>query len=135
PMLAEQTVHMLLDQTDIPINVIGGHSYLDDLFTSLKIDPINGFQFIDGTSFHRHQLNYEQHLIFCQVYDATIASNVKLILLEDLPPDYEVTIIQAAGSAEEEKQIVPLAELDHSLKRSEERRVGKECRYQRSVNK
>lgn len=118
PMLAEQTVHMLLDQTDIPINVIGGHSYLDDLFTSLKIDPINGFQFIDGTSFHRHQLNYEQHLIFCQVYDATIASNVKLILLEDLPPDYEVTIIQAAGSAEEEKQIVPLAELDHSLKLS-----------------
>src|SRR5699024_5070902 len=49
---------------------------------------------------------------------AMIASNVKLTLLEDLPPDYEVTIIQSAGSTEEEKQIVPLAELDHSLKLS-----------------
>src|SRR5699024_1822165 len=88
PMLAEQTVQLLLKQNEVSVNVIGGQSYLDDLFTALKIDPIDGFQFVDGTSFIRSQLHYQQHLIFCQVYDRYIASEVKLTLLEDLPADY-----------------------------------------------
>src|SRR5690625_835797 len=36
PMLAERTVQLLLKQKAVPIKVIGGSSYLDDLFTSLK---------------------------------------------------------------------------------------------------
>lgn len=115
PMLAERTVELLLKQTDVQIKIIGGQSYLDDLFTALHIDPIDGFQLIDGTSFSRHQLNYEQHLIFCQVYDQIIASHIKLTLLEDLPPEYEVIVVIAAGSTDEETYTVPLKELDHSL--------------------
>src|SRR5690625_5023341 len=90
PMLAEQTVQMLLKQDDIPIHLIGGQSYLDALFTALKIDPIDGFQFVDGTNFSREHLNFRQHLIFCQVYDPFIASHIKLVLLEDLPANYTV---------------------------------------------
>src|SRR5690625_750435 len=74
PMVAERTVQLLLDQTNVPIEIVGGSSYLDDLFTTLKIDPIEGFQFIDATSFNRYELNYEHHLVFCQVYDQLIAS-------------------------------------------------------------
>ncbi|MHA6252897.1 bifunctional methyltransferase/pyrophosphohydrolase YabN [Oceanobacillus sp. CAU 1775] len=114
PMLAEKTVQLLLE-ADIEVEIIGGQSYLDDLFTSLKIDPIDGFQFVDGTSFERRHLNYEQHLIFCQVYDQFIASDVKLTLLEDLPADYEVTIIEAAGTEQEKIVKLPLEELDHSV--------------------
>ena len=116
PMLAEQTVKMLLEQTDVMINIVGGQSYLDDLFTALKIDPIEGFQFIDGTSFKRTTLQYEQHMIFCQVYDQMIASDIKLTLLEDLPADYAVTIVEAVGSTEEKILTVPLHELDHHLR-------------------
>lgn len=115
PMLAEQTVQLLLKQTDVSIEVIGGQSYLDDLFTALKIDPIDGFQFVDGTSFERNQLNYQQHIIFCQVYDRYVASEVKLNLLEDLPADYPITIVEAAGSAAEVLTTIPLHALDHSL--------------------
>jgi tetrapyrrole methylase family protein/MazG family protein len=118
PMLAEQTVQLLLGKKEIEIEIIGGQSFLDDLFTSLKIDPIEGFQFVDGTSFERNQLNYEQHIIFCQVYDRYIASEIKLALLEDLPADYLVTIIEAAGSTEETVKSIPLLELDHSLETS-----------------
>src|SRR5690625_7088292 len=89
-MLAEQTVQLLLTQQEVPINIVGGQSYLDALFTSLKIDPIEGFQFVDGTAFSRHDLQYRHHLVFCQVYDQFIASEIKLTLLEDLPADYEV---------------------------------------------
>lgn len=76
PMLAEQTVQLLLTQQEVPINIVGGQSYLDALFTSLKIDPIEGFQFVDGTAFSRHDLQYRQHLVFCQVYDQFIASEI-----------------------------------------------------------
>src|SRR5699024_138025 len=95
--------------------VIGGQSYLDDLFTTLKMDPIDGFQFVDGTDFKRSQLQYQQHLIFCQVYDRYIASEVKLALLEDLPGDYLITIVEAAGSRHETLTEIPLKELDRSI--------------------
>ncbi|NMA90827.1 MAG: MazG family protein, partial [Amphibacillus sp.] len=74
PMLAECTVQMLLDQTDVKVEISGGQSFLDDLFTAVKIDPIEGFQFLDATSFERSQIDYTSHLIFCQVYDQMIAS-------------------------------------------------------------
>ncbi|GAB3805360.1 bifunctional methyltransferase/pyrophosphohydrolase YabN [Virgibacillus kimchii] len=118
PMLAEKTVQLLLEQKDIEVEISGGQSYLDDLFTALTIDPIEGFQFVDGTAFDRSQLNYRQHLIFCQVYDRFIASEVKLALLEDLPPDYTLTIVEAAGSREEIIREVPLEELDRTMEMS-----------------
>ncbi|MGF7015770.1 nucleoside triphosphate pyrophosphohydrolase [Ornithinibacillus bavariensis] len=115
PMLAEKTVQLLLEQDDVEVHIRGGQSYLDALFTALKIDPIEGLQFVDGTGFKRNDLNYHQHIVFCQVYDRFIASEVKLQLLEDLPPDYPVTILDAAGSKEEKVLTIPLEELDRSL--------------------
>ncbi|MFD1039876.1 nucleoside triphosphate pyrophosphohydrolase [Virgibacillus byunsanensis] len=115
PMLAEKTVQLLLEHTEADVEIIGGHSYLDDLFTSLRIDPIDGFQFVDGTSFDRSQLDYRHHIVFCQVYDRMIASDVKLALLEDLPPDYQITVVEAAGSHHEKITTISLEELDHSL--------------------
>jgi tetrapyrrole methylase family protein / MazG family protein len=115
PMLAERTVQLLLEQDQVDVEIVGGQSYLDALFTSLKVDPIEGFQFVDGTSFTRGQLDYQHHIVFCQVYDRFIASEVKLALLEDLPSDYKVTIIDAAGSDQEKIITVPLEELDHRV--------------------
>ncbi len=115
PLVAEQTVQILLAQNKIPVEIEGGKSFLDDLFTRLKIDPIEGFQLVDATNFTRDDLNYQQHLIFAQVYDAYVASEVKLELLEDLNPDYEVYIVKAVGSQQEKIIKVPLYKLDHEL--------------------
>src|SRR5699024_6468403 len=41
PMLAEKTVQLLLGQQEVNIDIIGGQSFLDNLFASLKIDPID----------------------------------------------------------------------------------------------
>ncbi|AUJ24453.1 nucleoside triphosphate pyrophosphohydrolase [Virgibacillus dokdonensis] len=114
PMLAEKTVQILLD-SECEVEIIGGSSYLDDLFTALKIDPIDGFQFLDATSFKRQDISYHNHLVFSQVYDQIIASEVKLTLLEDLPADYPITIIDAVGSAREKIVEVPLEELDRTV--------------------
>jgi|SRR5690625_1404698 len=50
PMIAEKTVQLLLEQDKVDIEIVGGQSFLDDLFTSLHIDPVEGFQLIDATS-------------------------------------------------------------------------------------
>lgn len=118
PMLAEKTVQLLLKQKDIKVEILNGQSYLDDLFTALKIDPIDGFQFIDATSFTRDQLEYRHHMVFCQVYDSYVASEVKLTLLEDLAPEHPITIVEAVGSDSEEMLTIPLEELDRSVKLS-----------------
>lgn len=115
PMLAEQTVQLLLLQDAVPIEIVGGQSYLDDLFTALRIDPIEGFQFVDATSFERASLQYQNHLIFCQVYDQVIASEVKLALLEDLPHDYPIVIAEAVGSGQQSVVQITLENLDRSI--------------------
>lgn len=118
PMLAERTVQLLLEQNEVSVDIVGGQSYLDDLFTALKIDPIEGFQFIDATSFERAQVDYTHHIIFCQVYNQMIASEVKLELLEDLPPEHPVIIAEAVGSLCEVLKEVKLYELDRSVELS-----------------
>lgn len=115
PMLAEKTVQLLMEKEDVEVEIIGGQSYLDDLFTAVKLDPIDGFSFVDATNFKRRDLNYRHHLVFCQVYDQMIASDLKLTLMEDLPDDYPVTIVEAAGSVSERLETVPLFNLDRSV--------------------
>ncbi|MBO9131307.1 nucleoside triphosphate pyrophosphohydrolase [Bacillus sp. 165] len=116
PLVAERTVQLLLQRGEangITVSVEGGQSFLDPMFASLRIDPIEGFQLVDATSFQKEQLNFRQHIILCQVYDAFIASEVKLTLMENLPDNYEVYIVTAAGTSFENIKQVPLHLLDH----------------------
>ncbi|MGO4890185.1 nucleoside triphosphate pyrophosphohydrolase [Anaerobacillus sp. MEB173] len=115
PLVAEQTVQLLLDEaskSNIQIEVVGGQSFLDPLYSALQIDPIEGCQIVDGTSLKKETLQIRQHIIICQVYDAFVASDVKLTLMDLLPDDYPVTIATAVGSKQEDIRTVPLYELD-----------------------
>jgi tetrapyrrole methylase family protein/MazG family protein len=117
-MLAEKTVQLLLDEDTVEVEIIGGQSYLDDLFRAVKLDPIDGFSFLDATDLTRSDINYHQHIVFCQVYDQMIASELKLTLMEDLPDDYPVTIVEAAGAQTERIETVPLYDLDRAVQLS-----------------
>lgn len=117
PLVAEQTVQNLIaaeKQGRCQLAIEGGHSFLDSLFGALRIDPIEGFQLMDGTEMTSDQVNMTQHLLIAQVYDSFSASEVKLTLMEKYPDDYPVTIVTAAGSADEVLRTVPLHELDRS---------------------
>ncbi|WP_144513538.1 nucleoside triphosphate pyrophosphohydrolase [Bacillus sp. FJAT-22090] len=118
PLVAEQTVQLLIEaerQGRVNIRIEGGQSFLDPIFAALRIDPIEGFQLLDGTSFKRDDVQMGSHLLIGQVYDAFSASEVKLTLMEKYPDEYEVTIVTAAGSAKEKLTRVPLYELDHVM--------------------
>ncbi|MFJ5772425.1 nucleoside triphosphate pyrophosphohydrolase [Psychrobacillus sp. NPDC093180] len=118
PLVAEQTVQLLIEaerKGNANIRIEGGQSFLDPIFAALRIDPIEGFQLLDGTSFKRDDVQMGSHVLIGQVYDAFSASEVKLTLMEKYPDDYEVTIVTAAGSTQEKLTKVPLYELDHVM--------------------
>lgn len=118
PLVAERTVQLLLNEQeagDIEIEICGGQSFLDALFTAVKIDPIEGCQIVNALSMNRNELQIRNHLIITQVYDQMTASEVKLILMELLPDDYEITVVEAAGSKEESINTIPLYELDRDI--------------------
>ncbi|MDX8345986.1 nucleoside triphosphate pyrophosphohydrolase [Rossellomorea sp. YZS02] len=115
PLVAEKAVQMLLDlhgEGKIHVEIGGGQSFIDALFASVGADPIDGFQLLDGTSLKLQDIHMKQQLIIGQVYDAFIASEVKLTLMELYPYDYEVMLVTAAGSSEEKVERIPLVELD-----------------------
>ncbi|MFA1715281.1 nucleoside triphosphate pyrophosphohydrolase [Peribacillus frigoritolerans] len=121
PMVAEKTVQLLLEKGSalgIAIKLEGGQSFLDPLFQAVRIDPIEGFQLLDGTDLSPDDLHITQHMIIGQVYDAFSASNVKLTLMEKLPDDYEVYIVTAAGSSQEKVTKCALFELDRQMELS-----------------
>ncbi|MEK4523439.1 nucleoside triphosphate pyrophosphohydrolase [Psychrobacillus sp. FSL W7-1493] len=118
PLVAEQTVQLLVQaekQGKATITIEGGQSFLDPIFGALRIDPIEGFQLLDGTSFKRDDIQMNSHVLIGQVYDSFSASDVKLTLMEKYPDDFEVTIVTAAGSSEEVLKKVPLFELDREM--------------------
>lgn len=117
PLVAEQTVQHLIEadrQGRIRLVIEGGQSFLDPIFGALKIDPIEGFQLLDGTIMSMHDINMRQHILIAQVYDSFSASEVKLTLMEKYRDDYPVTIVTAAGSSQEQLRTVPLYELDQA---------------------
>ncbi|MET1029619.1 nucleoside triphosphate pyrophosphohydrolase [Domibacillus tundrae] len=118
PMAAEKTVQLLLERKragKADVVIAGGQSFLDALFTSVEIDPADGFQLLDGTALHRDDLHIFSHIIIAQVYDSLVASDVKLTLMEKYPAEHEVTVVTAAGSEHEVIRTVPLYELDHGM--------------------
>lgn len=118
PMAAEKTVQLLLEQQragNVNVQIAGGQSFLDALFASVQIDPADGFQLLDGTALQSDDIHVFSHVIIAQVYDAFVASDVKLTLMEKYPDEHIVKIVTAAGSQQESTRAVPLYELDHDM--------------------
>jgi tetrapyrrole methylase family protein / MazG family protein len=118
PLVAERTVQILLEhmgKEGLEIVIGGGQSFIDALFQALRIDPVEGFQLLDGTALKKEHVHIEQHIIISQVYDRFVASDVKLTLMDLLPAEYPVTIVTAAGSESQFIKEVPLFELDREV--------------------
>lgn len=112
PNVAEKTVK-LLQESDAEVNIIGGKSFIDNLFQAVKVDPVDGFQLLDSFDVNPDTLQTSQHLIIMQVFHSLIASDVKLKLMEKYPDDFNVYLVDEAGGKNESVQKVKLFELDH----------------------
>ncbi|MDF2814016.1 MAG: hypothetical protein K0Q81_216, partial [Paenibacillus sp.] len=116
PMVAESTTLMLRSacpELGIELEIIGGESFLDQAFTRLGFDPIDGFVLLDATNLDAHRPQPRLHTLIAQVYDGFTASEVKLHLMSIYPDDYVVVVGHQLGVYGEESIVtVPLYELD-----------------------
>lgn len=117
PLVAERTVRLLLEAAEregIPVEVKPAPSFLDALFTALRLDPSEGLEVVDALSIDRDPPSGRKPAIVAQIYDRKVASDAKLALMEVYPDDHPVTVVRAAGVPGEERlQTVPLHEIDH----------------------
>jgi tetrapyrrole methylase family protein/MazG family protein len=116
PGVAETTVQLLRQlgpQQGVEIVIGPGHSFLDDLFSKVGVDPNDGLLLLDGTNLLPRQLNPSLHTVIAQVYSRDVASDVKLTLMEQYPDDYEVIVARAVGiEGMERMEKMPLYEID-----------------------
>lgn len=116
PGVAETTVQLLRKkgpEAGVAIKIGPGHSFLDDLFAAVGVDPNDGTLLLDGTSLLPRQINPSLHTVIAQVYSRDVASDVKLTLMGQYPDDYQVTVVRAIGiEGMEQIETMPLYEID-----------------------
>ena len=120
PLVGERTVALLLEQRDVPVQVVAGISALDAIFARLGLDPAAGLQVLDALAFAPDQghdrlpdLLPDRPTLVLQVFSPQRASEAKIALMAHYADDHPVAVIRAAGVPGQERiETVPLFQID-----------------------
>jgi len=119
PLVGEASVHRILalaQEKGVPVRIVAGMSFLEAVFSLLRVDPLDGLQIGDAATLASRLhpgLNPNTPALIGQLYSRTVASDLKLTLMNLYPDDHPVTLIQRAGAPEAKTRTIPLHELDH----------------------
>lgn len=117
PRVAETTTVKLeayaQQHDNIQVEILGGKSFIDDVFEAVKVDPNDGFTLLDATSLTSQQLNIRTHTLITQVYSPMTAGDLKVTLMERYDDEQVVYIVDGAKSSGAKVIETPLYELDH----------------------
>lgn len=124
PLVGERSVPMILaaaHSAGIPTRIVSGLSFIEPVLEALgAIDPIAGLQLCDALDLarlHHPPLDPDRPALVAQLYSRQIASDVKLTLLNQYPPDHRVLVVRAESRSRRSgprTRDSALAELDHS---------------------
>ena len=118
PLVGEASVQRILDladQQDIGVRVVEGLSFIESVLTCLGLDALAGLQLVDATelaALHHPGLNPDLPALIAQLYDQSLASDVKLTLMNLYPDEHPVTLVRGAGIDRAQVLTAPLYELD-----------------------
>jgi tetrapyrrole methylase family protein/MazG family protein len=118
PMVAEGTVSRVLAacrQRDIPVDVVSGVSFVEPTLAALRVDALPGLQLVDALDVaagYHPPINPDYPALIAQLYARALASDVKLVLMNQYPDDHPVRLVQAAGTPDERVADIPLYEID-----------------------
>lgn len=116
PLVAEESVRLIIGKAEkegLEVELLPAASFLDALFTALRLDPGMGLQVIDGLRLDEKPPLPDRAAVITQVYSRLVAADVKLTLLEKYPPEHGVTLVRGAGIPGVERiETLPLFELD-----------------------
>lgn len=119
PWIGEMTTLLVKEKAaaaGLSVSVLGSMSFIEPSFAAVGVDAMDGSQIVDGMLLaqqHHPQIEPALPLLIAQVYAGWLASDIKLALLNVYLPEHEVTVIHAAGSADERTESVFLHQLDH----------------------
>ena len=115
PLVAEKTVVLLREhcrQANCPLTILPAMSFLDLIYTSIGIDPIEGVRVIDAKDERALKDAGQYPLVITQVYSQLVASELKITLMEYFDDATEIVFGRNLGLPEEELRTIPLYELD-----------------------
>ena len=113
PLFGERAVDLIRQDaraSQIQVRIIPSAGFLDVVLPAVGLDIGAGVAVLDGASPVPPPLGIPT--VYYQVYDSWIASDLKLSLLEVLPPETVVWHVQSAGTPDERARTVPLFALD-----------------------
>jgi tetrapyrrole methylase family protein/MazG family protein len=114
PTIAERSVE-LVRAAGIDVELIPGISFVDLAWWRLGIDPMHGARVVDGRAFAVDAAGSTGQMLIAQCDSQLVCSEVKLALLESLPADHEVTVLQRLGLPDERIFAVALADVDRDV--------------------
>ena len=115
PLVAERTVVLLRElarETDVEVEILPGMSFVEVMYTTLGIDPIEGLTIIDAEDVAKLKERPLQSLVVTQVYHQQIASDTKLALMDLYGDEYQGLYIHNLALPDESLRWIPLYELD-----------------------
>ena len=103
PFLAERTVQLLTQQTEVEIEVFPCLSFVDLAWSCLKIDPMEiGVRIVDAHRFATEAAGDRGPLLVTQIDSREILADI--VAAVDSPPTQPVTVLQRLGLEDEKMQ-------------------------------
>lgn len=118
PLVGESTVTRLLaaaGEGDVPVRIVNGLSFIEPALTALGLDALDGLQILDALDFRaldHPPLNPDLPALIAQVYSRAVASELKLVLMNQYGDEHPTALIDGAGTAAESVRHLPLYEID-----------------------
>lgn len=118
PLVGEATVTAILRQARgaaIPVRVVHGLSFIEPALAALELDALDGLQVFDAldvVSLNHPPLNPDYPALIAQVYSRAVASDLKLVLMNQYADDHPVVWLDGAGTDREQVRHMPLYEID-----------------------
>ncbi len=103
PLVGEATVTRLLEraaEASIEVEIIHGISFIEPCLSLLGIDALDGLQVLDALAIaeqYHPPINPALPALLAQVYSQSVASNLKLTLMNQYDDEYPVKLIHSAG--------------------------------------
>jgi tetrapyrrole methylase family protein/MazG family protein len=120
PLVGESTTTRLLTaakDAGIRVEIVSGISFIEPTLKLLGVDALDGLQVMDAlqiAAMHHPPINPDYPALLGQVYSRSVASNVKLTLMNQYPDEFLVKLIHAAGTPDALVEDLPLYEIDQS---------------------
>jgi tetrapyrrole methylase family protein/MazG family protein len=120
PLVGERTVVTLLERARaeaIRVRIVEGLSFVEPTLSALGVDALDGLQLADAIALaaqHHPALDPDRPALVGQLYSRSLASDVKLTLMNAYPDAHPVTLVQAVTTGEQTTTSMPLYELDRT---------------------